>query len=107
MSDELTTCNHCGAKNAPSSFSCYSCMKPLPGKDDIHQNNVKAEQEEETVIEITITMCTVCRLMGKDRDERGSKCWGCAHNPDSNRDIGCGCLFLAVLVFTMLILMAV
>ncbi len=95
MSDEFIICYHCGAKNASSSFACYACAKALPQRSSVVQDEPKKENE---TIECEISVCDICRAIGRDRDSMGIACLGCKHNPNYSRDIGCGCVFIILLV---------
>ena len=98
MSDDLKVCIRCGAQNALSSWTCYACGRALP-QDRSKDEEVEEEKEEK--VEVELSVCDICRSIGRDRSSIGSRCFGCQHNPHNTRDIGCGCviiLFLAIFI---------
>ena len=102
MSDELITCINCGTKNVPSSCCCYVCGKTLPRKEDSAQDDMKVDPEEE--IRIKITTCTICRALGKDRDDMGSHCLGCKYNPKRWREVFITIILLFIIIIFMVII---
>ena len=98
MSDDLKVCSRCGAQNALSSWTCYACGRALP--QDCSKGE-EVEEEKEEKVEVELSVCDICRSIGRDRSSMGSRCFGCQHNPYRTQNTGCGCiiiLFLAIIV---------
>ena len=106
-------CKYCGAKNSFSSISCYACGRSLPPPAPDNAISKEPEStlendEKSEAVEIELSACELCKMLGRDKDSMGlDECMGCKHNPNMNRDIGCGCLFLIVLLILLGVLNAV